>query len=121
MKNPEPKGLVPLEDVTVRSSSEKPFAFTLHHDAADGGKLKSAKSTKPGGAMQVPLPFIHADRLCASLRVSTSSTRVTGWQAHFLRLRGRFRGRSPKVDASCAERGTGHKVERSSRYFVDLF
>ncbi|KAL1507822.1 hypothetical protein AB1Y20_007430 [Prymnesium parvum] len=52
VKNPEPKGLVPLEDVTVRSSSEKPFAFTLHHDAADGGKLKSAKSTKPGGAMQ---------------------------------------------------------------------
>ena len=52
-KSPEPKGLVPLEDVTVKTSSEKAFAFTLLHDAADGGKLKSAKSGKKGGSMQV--------------------------------------------------------------------
>jgi len=49
-KSPEPKGLVPLEDVTVRTSGERAFAFTLSHDAADGGKLKSAKAK--GGTMQ---------------------------------------------------------------------
>eukprot|EP00966_Prymnesium_polylepis_P043831 1015745-Prymnesium_polylepis.1 len=49
---PEPKGLVPLEDVSVFNSSQKQFAFTLSHDAADGSKLKSAKATKAGGSMQ---------------------------------------------------------------------
>ena len=52
VKSPDPKGLVPLEDVTVKTTSEKPFAFTLAHDAADGAKLKSAKSGKKGGSMQ---------------------------------------------------------------------
>ena len=51
-KSPVPKGLVPLEDVTVQTSTEKPFAFALRHDSADGEKLKSAKATKAGGSMQ---------------------------------------------------------------------
>jgi len=51
-KSPEPKGLVPLEDVAVRTSSEKPFAFTLSHVAGDNAKFKSAKATKAGGSMQ---------------------------------------------------------------------
>ena len=49
-KAASPKGVLPLEDVVVRSSAERPFAFSLSHAEADGGLIKSAKRRGSGGS-----------------------------------------------------------------------
>ena len=49
-KSPAPKGLLPLEDVVVRHSSEKTFAFVLSSSEEAGAVLKSAKLSSLGGA-----------------------------------------------------------------------
>jgi hypothetical protein len=45
-----PKGVVPLEDIVVRSSVERSFAFSLSHSEAEGGRIKSAKALKSGSS-----------------------------------------------------------------------
>ena len=46
-----PKGMVPLENVVVRTSTERAFAFSLTHSEAEGGLLKSAKRQGADGSM----------------------------------------------------------------------
>lgn len=47
-KSPEPKGILPLEDVSVSASAEKSFAFSLTHDG--GEAIKSAKTVGASGS-----------------------------------------------------------------------
>jgi len=47
-KDVKPKGLVPLEDVIVRTSKDRPFSFSLTCGQHEGGLLKSAKAGADG-------------------------------------------------------------------------
>lgn len=51
-KDPTPKGLVPLENIVVRTTADKPFAFALSSSDHEGGVIKSAKAKKEGGGME---------------------------------------------------------------------
>jgi cytohesin len=55
-----PKGVVPLEDIVVRSSVERSFAFSLSHSEAEGGRIKSAKALKSGSSSGSLIQGRHA-------------------------------------------------------------
>jgi hypothetical protein len=51
-KSAQFKGMVPLEDVIVRASAERPFAFTLELAHSKTGVIKSAKAAADGSMTQ---------------------------------------------------------------------
>ena len=48
-KSADPKGMLPLEDLICRTTSERAHAFALSDAKAKGGVLKSAKPVKGTG------------------------------------------------------------------------
>lgn len=70
-KELQPKGLVPLEQVIVRTSQERPFSFMLSCSLHAGGILKSAKA-KADGAM-------HQGHHTAFLFAAENAAEREGW------------------------------------------
>ena len=56
-----PKGVVPLEDVIVRYSAERAFAFSLAHSEDEGALIKSAKASHAAGQRSSSLVQGHHD------------------------------------------------------------
>jgi len=93
-----PKGVLPLEDVIVRASSERPFAFILSHSESAGGRIKSAKAAKSGATRGSLVQGHHAAFLFAAdseeerqrwmraLKMEATVSRTTSFRRASLKL-----------------------------------
>jgi len=87
-----PKGVVPVEDIVVRTSSERPFAFSLSHSEAAGQLLTSAKMGTKGKSRGTLVQGHHDTFLFAAeseeerqrwmraLNKEARVSRVTSWR-----------------------------------------